>query len=343
MTLRPTALVLAMAALASGCVVTPGHYESRETRYEHREYHAGDAYEGYYYVRIVYFNGAPWYVDDDLRARPVPRHLHAHFRDTSWTRSMPPRFHDHDEVRDGYRLSRVIYINDVPHHVDDGRHVRPLPSRLRNRFAYQTVARPAAIRAPQAPRGPAVVQERREPNRGRPLVTREGYGRDDDDPRHPSYRERRSEGFEDDVRGGSAYARERQPVFVREVEHDDRRGSLAERVREERLQGGPGAPRQVRVDAPPPRNLGPQRAPQTRPTDDERRGGRDDDRGQYRGPAARATQQDPRGEVYRERERETVRERDERADAGSEKRKGPRRDDDNEDDRRGGPKWNRGN
>jgi hypothetical protein len=326
-----------MAALASGCVVTPGHYESRETRYEHREYHADDAYEGYYYVRIVYFNGVPWYVDDDLRARPVPRHLHAHFRNTSWTRSLPPRFHDHDEVRDGYRVSRIVYINDVPHHVDDGRQVRPLPSRLRNRFTYQTVARPAGVWTPEAPRGRAVVQERHEPNRGRPFVTRENYGGDDDDSRHPSYRERRDERFED-ARGRPDDGRARRPV-VREVGYDDRRGGLAERVRDERLRAAPGG-REFRADAPGPRPMGSLRESDSRRADDMRRGGRDD--GEYRGPA-REVQQDARGEVYRERERESARERDERTEPAPEKRKGPRRDDEAEDDRRGGPKWSRGN
>jgi hypothetical protein len=141
MTLRTTALILGLASLAGGCTVTPRYDEARVYPDERRVIYEDDAYEGYYYVRIVYLGGVPWYVDEDLQARPVPPHLRGHFRYGTWARSAPPRFGRDDGVRDGYRLSRIVYIDGVPHHVDEGRHARPIPARLRSRFSYDSVAR----------------------------------------------------------------------------------------------------------------------------------------------------------------------------------------------------------
>src|SRR5574340_1763743 len=95
MNIRTTAIVLGLAAWSGGCTVTPRHQEVRVYQYDSpviQERHVireTDAYEGYYYVRIVYLDGIPWYVDEDLRARPIPRHLHSRFQDASWVRSMP--------------------------------------------------------------------------------------------------------------------------------------------------------------------------------------------------------------------------------------------------------------
>ncbi len=141
MTRRTTALILGMAALAGGCTVTPHHHEVRAYPDERRVIYEDDVYEGYYYVRIIYLGGVPWYVDEDLRARPVPAHLRSHFRYGAWARSAPPSFGRDGGMRDGYRLSRIVYIDGVPHHVDEGRHARPIPARLRSRFAYESVAR----------------------------------------------------------------------------------------------------------------------------------------------------------------------------------------------------------
>lgn len=145
---RRTAIVVGLAALAGGCTITPRHQEvrvyerDRHVVYENDRHvvYETDAYEGYYYVRIVYLNGVPWYVDEDLHARPVPPHLRGQFRHASWVRSAPPRFSRDPRVRDGYALSRIVYINGAPYHVDDDRRVRPIPSRLRSRFAYESVA-----------------------------------------------------------------------------------------------------------------------------------------------------------------------------------------------------------
>lgn len=231
MSIRTAVIVAGLATLAGGCTVahvTPHHergYSSTRV-----VYHENDSYEGYYYVRIVYINGAPWYIDEYRRARPVPRHLHAHFRHSAWTRSLPPRFGHDDEVRDGYHVSRIVYINDVPHYVDDDRRARPVPSRLRNRFTYVTVVR--------------------DHDRDRRAGERREYGRDDDRrdrAREEQWRERRE---------SPAYVRERErderPAYVREHE---RREPAYVREREEAPSYGRGReepPQHVRMRDEPP-------------------------------------------------------------------------------------------
>lgn len=140
MTLRTLVIVAGLATLA-GCSTPsePRQHDDRGYPYDHRVYRETDSYEGYFYVRIIYINGDPWYVDDYRRARPIPRHLHSHFQYSTWVRSLPPRFGREREMRDGYDISRIVYINDVPHYVDDDRRSRPVPDRLRNRFDYRVV------------------------------------------------------------------------------------------------------------------------------------------------------------------------------------------------------------
>lgn len=346
MNLRPTALVLAAAALATGCVVTPGHHTSSHTTYEHRTYHASDAYEGYYYVRIVYFNGVPWYVDDDLRARPVPRHLHAHYRNTSWTRSLPPRFIDHDEVRDGYRVSRIIYINGVPHHVDDGRQVRPLPRTVRNRFDYRTVAvRPAVpVPAREQRMTPPPAREMSPP--GRPAFVEEVRGPQRDDGRG------RPERFEERNLPPAAY-RERDRERDRDLERIEYRdaggpprGHQMERVQDVRR---PGRPDNRYESAPPAREMRNERVREVRQSEDVR------PQQEYVSPRGRGAMPPGRGpaaqqETVREtvhergreqvREREQVRQRDARpAPQGSARKKAK----DDEDDARDERETERGN
>jgi hypothetical protein len=178
MTRHTTAFILGLAALAGGCTVTPHHHDVRVYPDDRRVVYQDDAYEGYYYVRIVYLGGVPWYVDEDLRARPVPAHLRSHFRYGAWAHSAPPSFGRDTGMRDGYRLSRIVYIEGVPHHVDDGRHARPIPTRLRSRFSYDSVARhddngrgpgqrsapPGHMREEARPLPPAAAREREEPS-----------------------------------------------------------------------------------------------------------------------------------------------------------------------------------
>jgi hypothetical protein len=166
MNIRAMVIVAGLAALAGGCAVTPRQYEDRGYQQDHPVYRENDSYEGYYYARVVYIDGDPWYVDDYRRARPIPRHLHSHFRNSSWTRSLPPRFSQGTVVRDGYPLSRIVYINDVPHHVDNDRRARPVSAKLRSRFSYGTVV-------PGNDRGRGVGEREEQPAFGRGRERRE--------------------------------------------------------------------------------------------------------------------------------------------------------------------------
>jgi hypothetical protein len=225
MTIRTMVIVAGLAALAGGCTVTPRHYEDRGYQQDHHVYRENDSYEGYYYVRVVYINGDPWYVDDYRRARPIPRHLHSHFRNSSWTRSLPPRFSQDTGVRDGYSLSRIVYINDVPHHVDNDRRARPVSTKLRSRFSYGAVV-------PGNDRGRGVGERDEQP----------AFGRGREREEQPAY-----------VRGRE---RDEQPAYVRErerrgpqifgAESMPRPALTQERVREERVRQDSPFARDVR-------------------------------------------------------------------------------------------------
>lgn len=142
MNIRTLLIAAGLATLAGGCTYTPDYdYGDRGYGPGYPVYRDTDAYEGYFYVQIIYIDGEPWYVDDYRRAHPIPPHLRSHFRNSSWTRSLPPRWGRDTEMRDGYPLSRIVYINDVPQYVDDDRRARPLPAQLRSRFSYQGVVR----------------------------------------------------------------------------------------------------------------------------------------------------------------------------------------------------------
>ncbi|MFZ3175385.1 MAG: hypothetical protein WA146_10870, partial [Thiobacillus sp.] len=166
MNIRTIVIVAGLAALAGGCAVAPRQYEDRGYQQGYPVYRENDSYEGYYYARVVYIDGDPWYVDDYRRARPIPRHLHSHFRNSSWTRSLPPRFSQDSGVRDGYPLSRIVYINDVPHHVDNDRRARPISTKLRSRFSYGTVV-------PGNERGRGIGEREEQPAYGRERERRE--------------------------------------------------------------------------------------------------------------------------------------------------------------------------
>jgi hypothetical protein len=246
MTIRTMVIVAGLAALAGGCTVTPRHYEDRGYQQDHHVYRENDSYEGYYYVRVVYINGDPWYVDDYRRARPIPRHLHAHFRNSSWTRSLPPRFSQDTVVRDGYPLSRIVYINDVPHHVDNDRRARPVSSKLRSRFTYGAVV-------PGNDRGRGVAERDEQPafGRGREREEQPAFGRGREREEQPAFGRGRER--EEQPAVGRGREREEQPAFGRERE---RRGPqqesmprpavAQERVREERGPQDPSFARDVR-------------------------------------------------------------------------------------------------
>lgn len=228
-----TALILAgLATLAGGCTVAP--YGEPVYGPGYPVYSDADSYGGYFYFQIIYIDGAPWYVDDYRHAHPIPPHLRSHFRDSSWARSLPPRFGDDDDVRDGYRLSRIVYVNDVPLYVGDDRQARPVPSRVRGRFPYQEVVTPRDARRNGGERPP--VPQPRYDNGARPMAPaygREperqappGYGRDPERQAPPVYGrepERQAPpayGREPDRQAPPAYGREREmpPSYGRERE-----------------------------------------------------------------------------------------------------------------------------
>ncbi len=95
------------------------------------------SYEGYYYARIIFISNVPYYVDDDRYIRPIPPRLHDHFRRYPYnTLGRAPVFSPDREVRDGYPVSSIIYLDGVPYHVGNDRNAQPLPERLQPRFRY---------------------------------------------------------------------------------------------------------------------------------------------------------------------------------------------------------------
>lgn len=183
MNLRTLMFAAGLAALATGCTVAPDVYDDGMYGPGYPVYRDTDAYDGYYYVQIIYIDGEPWYVDDYRYAHPIPPRLRSHFRDSSWTRSLPPRFGRDTEVRDGYPLSRIVYINDVPQYVDDDRRARPLPSQVRSRFSYQRVVTPRDVRRNGTDRPPSPQQGYGSGARPMPPA----YEREQERPQPPAY------------------------------------------------------------------------------------------------------------------------------------------------------------
>jgi hypothetical protein len=270
MTIRNMVMVAGLAAVASGCVVAPGHYEGRRVETSHRVvYHENDSYEGYYYARVVYISGVPWYVDEYRRARPIPRHLHAHFRHSSWARSLPPRFSQDTVVRDGYPLSRIVYVNDTPHHIDDDRRARPLPTRLRSRFSYVTVVHDndRGRKAGERPESPVPMRERERERDERPAYVRErerqelpahvrvreeppAYGRGPEREEPPAYERMRERERDGQPAFGRGREREETPAHVRMRERDERPVQVREQVRHEQPNGREREAVQRRGDSP---------------------------------------------------------------------------------------------
>ena len=141
MNIRNILFLAGLSAILAGCVIHTRPYPPREYAYpydvEYYDYRDSPSYEGYYYVRIVFISGIPDYVDDDRYVRPIPPHLREHFRRYRYDRlGRPPIFSRDREVRDGYPLSRIIYLDGVPYVVGDDRLAQPLPERLRSHFRY---------------------------------------------------------------------------------------------------------------------------------------------------------------------------------------------------------------
>lgn len=270
MTFRTMMIVAGLATLAGGCAVTSDDPRPRDVRVYPQDrpiYRETDSYEGYFYFRIIYISGTPWYVDDYRRVRPIPRHLHSHFAYSTWVRSLPPRFGRDRVVRDGYDLSRIVYINNVPHYVDDDRRARQMPDQVRNRFDYRVVVpQQGADRRDDDRRGDdrqgddrrgddrSSYPQRYDGREARPVQP--VYGREQDRKEPPAYgRERDSQpaqGRELERQENRAYERERDRVTspVPRTETLPRRTEAQESTREERDRRAPPVGRDER-NAPP--------------------------------------------------------------------------------------------
>jgi hypothetical protein len=135
MNVRNLILLTGLSAFLLGCVVNPRPYYAGD--YDYYDYLDTPSYDGYYYARIIFIGNIPYYVYDDRQVRPIPPHLREHFiRYPYQTLHRPPVFSRDKEVRDGYPMSRIIYLNGVPYNVRDNRTAEPLPNKLHQRFRY---------------------------------------------------------------------------------------------------------------------------------------------------------------------------------------------------------------
>ena len=135
MTVRNLILLAGLSVILLGCVIHSRPYYT--DGYDYYDYRDTPSYDGYYYARIIFIGNIPYYVYDDRQVRPIPPHLREHFiRYPYQTLHRPPVFSRDNEVRDGYPMSRIIYLNGVPYNVRDNRTAEPLPDKLHQRFRY---------------------------------------------------------------------------------------------------------------------------------------------------------------------------------------------------------------
>lgn len=141
MKLRNIPLLAASAAFMAACVANPspyppGYYDQGYDA-DYYDYQGTPSYQGYYYARIIFIGNVPYYVDDNRAIRPIPPQLYDHFRHYPYQNlHRPPVFSRDREVREGYPISRIIYLNGVPYHVGDDRNAQPLPAQMQPRFRY---------------------------------------------------------------------------------------------------------------------------------------------------------------------------------------------------------------
>jgi hypothetical protein len=162
MNLRNIILLAGLAVFMSACAFPPGSSSYRDNGQpyddDYYDYRNTPSYEGYYYVRIIFIRDVPYYVDDDRYIRPIPPRLYDHFRRYPYnTLGRPPVFSRDTEVRDGYPVSHIIYLDGVPYHVGNDRIAQPLPEPLQPRFRYTPPNQgnpPAHGNRPQPPAQP---------------------------------------------------------------------------------------------------------------------------------------------------------------------------------------------
>lgn len=194
MNIRNILLLAGLAAFLAGCVINPRPvaYRDYDQRYDddYYDYRSTPSYEGYYYARIIFIRNVPYYVDDDRYIRPIPPRLHDHFRRYPYnTLGRPPVFSRDNEVRDGYRMSRIIYLDGVPYHVENDHIAQPLPERLQQRFRYTPPANQG--NAPANGNRPQPSNRHDDGRNNEPSAYGQDRGRDRDrDERGPNGRER---------------------------------------------------------------------------------------------------------------------------------------------------------
>lgn len=140
MYMRKILLLAMLVPFLAGCVVQvrPAVRHAPQYEEEQHDYRSNPSYMGYYYARIIFIQGLPYYVDDERHVRQIPSKLHSHFVSYPYDRiNSPLAFSQDKEVRDGYRMSRIIYSGGTPFQVNDDRNAYPLPKRLHPRFAYK--------------------------------------------------------------------------------------------------------------------------------------------------------------------------------------------------------------
>jgi hypothetical protein len=141
MTVRNLLLLAGLSASLIGCVAYPPPYYAGgyNNQYDNDYYDYRDtpSYQGYYYARIIFIGSIPYYVDGDRQIHQIPPRYRDHFSRYPYQNlHRPPVFSRDKEVRDGYPMSRIIYLNGVPYNVGDNRAAQPLPNNLRQRFRY---------------------------------------------------------------------------------------------------------------------------------------------------------------------------------------------------------------
>jgi hypothetical protein len=319
MSLRKLVLIGSLATVLGGCVVAPAPHAHRGGYYDdnnyysdddYYDYHATPSYEGYFYVRVIFIGNIPYYVDDDRHVRPIPRHLHDHFRKSPFRNRdrHAPYFSRDREVRDGYDMSRVVYFNNVPHYVENGRVARPLPNHMHDRFR----AAPFGRDNDRSNDGRFTPDRRNEPP---------SYGRDRDRRESPVY------GRERDPAYGREQERMTPPPFDRDRDRDQRGNNDPRQYDEPRFRESPfrenGA--EVRMNG---RN-----SPQPLPPVHEERGNPQPDQRGSDGPRGNGPASNDRG-------------RDDDRQGAPARRKEPRPDrrsrGDDEDDKENGAKRERG-
>lgn len=186
--MRTISLAIGSIVLMAGCTVRPYSHVRHVDHYHDRPV---EVRETHYYTRIIYINRVPYYVDEDRRAYPVPSHLRHQYKYSPNVHRAPPAFGRDTGQRDGYQLSRIIYINNIPYHVENDHSARQLPRRLHDRFRYAPVPQAEGRRE-----HPSRIQDNRHGSTNvtphqRPEVdnTRHERRHDDDQRRGGQYRE----------------------------------------------------------------------------------------------------------------------------------------------------------